>query len=539
METFQLDPVKIEIYKHRFRALAEEMGLTLCRSAYSSNIKERKDFSCALFDAQGELVSQAEHLPVHLGSMPLSVQSALQAFRLAPGDSVILNDPFAGGTHLPDITMIDPVFLPGESEAAFFVANRAHHSDVGGMTPGSMPLSTDIFQEGLRIPPLKWRKCGELQTDLLALILRNVRTPQEREGDLLAQWAANQAGVRRLQALCQAQGAAEVRAYARQLQSYAETMMRDVLRQIPDGSYAFADALDDDGISSEPVRLQVRIEIAGDRAHVDFTGSAPQTQGCVNTIYAVTLSCVFYAFRCLLDPEVPSNAGCLAPIQVTAPLGSVVNACFPSAVVGGNVETSQRLVDVLFGALAQALPERIPAASAGSMNNLTIGGLDPRSGQPFSYYETLGGGMGARPGLPGLNGIQTHMTNTLNTPIEALELTYPFQVSQYRLRQGSGGTGQFAGGEGLVRELKLLAPAQVTLLSDRRHTQPYGLQGGGPGASGRNTLYPAHSAQGAADTAPASQPLPSKISFAAQAGDRLCIETPGGGGWGKSPERLP
>lgn len=518
-----MQAIELEIFKHRFQAIAEEMGVTLCRSAYSSNIKERRDFSCALFDASGATFAQAEHLPVHLGSMPMSVQAALERLQLAPGDSVLVNDPFAGGTHLPDITMIDPVFLPGASRPAYFVANRAHHADVGGMTPGSMPLSGDIFQEGLRIPPLKWRKAGAIDADLLALILNNVRTPAEREGDLLAQWAANRIGVGRLQALCRSHGDARVARQAQALQDYAEAMLRDVLRRLPDGVYRFADVLEDDGKGHENLAIQVAIRIAGDRAIVDFTGTAAQTSGCVNTILAVTVSSVLYAFRCLLERDVPSNAGLLRPLTIVAPEGSLVNARFPSAVVGGNVETSQRLVDVLLGALAQALPERVPAASCGSMNNLIVGGLTP-AGKPFAYYETIGGGMGARPGADGLSGIHTHMTNTLNTPIEALELSFPFRVRAYHLRNGSGGAGRQRGGEGLIRELELLCDAEVTLLTERRRQAPYGLHGGAPGGLGRNCLLRDGQAL----------PLPGKTSFPARAGDRIRIETPGGGGWGSA-----
>lgn len=518
------NPIKLEIYKNRLRAIAEEMGAVLCRSAYSSNIKERRDFSCALFDAQGQMIAQAEHLPVHLGSMPLAVAAAIERIDWQPGDSVIVNDPFAGGTHLPDITMIDPVFLPEHAQPSFFVANRAHHSDVGGMTPGSMPLSTEIFQEGLRLPPVHWVRVGHRQTDLLQVILANVRTPIEREGDLMAQWAANRSGVQQLQRLCQQNGLLEVNTYAQALLDYTAAMMRAVLRTIPDGNYVFADVLDNDGITPEPVRLQVQLQIAGEQVVIDFTGTAPQTSGCINTIYAVTLSCVFYAFRCLLEPEVPSNAGCLHPLTVIAPAGTVVNATFPSAVVGGNVETSQRLVDILLGALAQALPQQIPAASCGSMNNVTIGGIHPQTGRPYAYYETIGGGMGARPKADGLNGIHTHMTNTLNTPIEALELTYPFRVRQYQLAAHTGGAGQFRGGNGLIREIELLAPAQVTLLTDRRETQPYGLSGGQPGSVGQNKVYRAGE----------WIRLPGKCSQPMQTGEHLWIQTPGGGGWGEA-----
>lgn len=515
--------IELEIFKHKFQAIAEEMGVTLCRSAYSSNIKERRDFSCAIFDAGGGTIAQAEHLPVHLGSMPMSVQAALGSLELAPGDSVLLNDPFAGGTHLPDITMVDPVFLPGESRPAYFVANRAHHADVGGMTPGSMPLSGDIFQEGLRIPPLKWRKRGAIDADLLALILNNVRTPREREGDLLAQWAANRIGVERIQGLCREHGPAIVRQQAGALQDYAERMLRDVLGRIPDGVYHFRDCLEDDGKGRENLAICVAITVSGQAATVDFAGTAAQTPGCVNTILAVTVSSVLYAFRCLLDRDVPSNAGLLRPLRILAPEGSLVNARFPSAVVGGNVETSQRLVDVLLGALAQALPAQVPAASCGSMNNLIIGGIAP-SGQPFAYYETIGGGMGARPQADGISGIHTHMTNTLNTPIEALELSFPFRVREYKLRAGSGGAGLHSGGEGLIRELELLSDAEVTLLTERRRLQAYGLQGGEPGGIGNNTLIRDQ----------AAQRLPGKTSFSARAGDRIRIETPGGGGWGQA-----
>lgn len=520
-----MSAIELEIYRHRFQAIAEEMGVSLCRSAYSANIKERRDFSCAIFDARGGTIAQAEHLPVHLGSMPMSVQAALSELELAPGDSVLLNDPFAGGTHLPDITMVDPVFLPGAAAPAFFVANRAHHADVGGMTPGSMPIAGDIFAEGLRIPPLKWRKQGEIDADLLRLILNNVRTPREREGDLLAQWAANRLGLLRLQALCETHGETVVKARATALQDYAERMLRAVLAAIPDGDYAFSDALEDDGRGQGPLTIKVCIRVRGDAAEVDFAGTADQTRGCINTILAVTVSSVLYAFRCLLDPEVPSNAGLLRPLRILAPEGSLVNARFPSAVVGGNVETSQRLVDVLFGALAQALPHQVPAASCGTMNNLILGGTTP-AGQPFAYYETIGGGMGGRPGSPGPSGIQTHMTNTLNTPIEALELAFPFRVTAYSLRPGSGGAGKHQGGDGLVRELELRCPAELTVLTERRKLAPYGLQGGAPGAPGRNLLRRGDE----------TIELPAKTSLSLQAGERIRIETPGGGGWGEKVE---
>lgn len=519
-----MNSITLSLYKHRFESIAEEMGVTLCRSAHSSNIKERRDYSCAIFDAQGRTLAQAEHLPVHLGSMPMSVQSAIQQVSLLPGDSVIVNDPFAGGTHLPDITLIDPVFIDGQ--LAFYVANRAHHADVGGMTPGSMPLSSDIFQEGLRIPPLKWRKQGQIDTDLLALILNNVRTPQEREGDLLAQWAANQTAIQRLHCLSQKYGLETLQAQAWQLQDYAENMMRHRLLQIPDGEYAFVDYLEDDGLGHQDLRIQVCIRICEDQAEIDFSGTAPQTVGCINTILAVTVSSVLYVFRCLLEPDVPSNAGLLRPLHIIAPEGSLLNARFPSAVVGGNVETSQRIVDVLLGALSQALPDLIPAASYGSMNNLMIGGIDTRfeANKAFAYYETIAGGHGATAFTKGASGKQAHMTNTLNTPIEALELSFPFRLHAYQLRQNSGGAGLSAGGDGIVRELEVLTDAQVTILSERRRLQPYGLAGGQAGQCGVNLLIEADQ----------TQHLPGKTSFYAKAGSRIRIETPGGGGWGSN-----
>lgn len=520
--------VKIELYKHRLSAIAEEMGESLCRSAYSSNIKERKDYSCALFDAKGQAIAQAAHLPVHLGSMPAAVQAALERLQFEPGDSVLVNDPYAGGTHLPDITMIDPVFIGSEQEPRFYVANRAHHADVGGITPGSMPLSTEIFQEGIRIPPIKWRKQGAVQKDILQLILCNLRTPLEREGDLLAQWSANQKGVQSLQALCQKHGKKEVTHYAGALLNYSEAMLRNTLKAIPNGTYTFKDYLEDDGQGNQNLAIQLSLHISGETALFDWSGSAPQSKGCLNAIAAVTYSAALYALSCLLDPSTPANAGLLRPIKMELPAQSILNAAFPAAVVGGNVETSQRLVDVIFGALAQALPDRIPAASCGSMNNLILGGQRP-DGTPFSYYETIAGGAGASPKGNGLSGVHTHMTNTLNTPIEALELSFPFTMHRYTLRKHSGGLGKHKGGDGVIRELEVLCETEATLLTERRIHSPYGLAQGSPGTPGRNTLL--RKGQ--------SQALPGKAQLTLKTGDTLRIETPGGGGWGPSEERPP
>jgi N-methylhydantoinase B/oxoprolinase/acetone carboxylase alpha subunit len=523
-----LDPIEFEIFKNIFVSVAEQMGVTLCRTGFSPNIKERLDYSCAIYDAAGHTIAQGDHLPVHLGAMPLSVRAAIESGRLAPGDTIILNHPFMGGTHLPDITLVSPVFLPDaahDSKPAFFVANRAHHSDVGGMSPGSMPLAREIFQEGLILPPLKLIKRGELDRDLLTLILANVRTPHEREGDLTAQIAANRVGELRLLALAQHYGLDKIYRYAAATQNYAERMLRSTIAEIPDGRYEFADALDNDGFSATPVHIRCAITIAGDHATVDFTGSDPQTTGGVNANFAITMSATLYCFRCLIEDDVLYNDGIGRAVAVIAPPGSVVNAQHPSAVAGGNVECSQRITDVVLGALARALPHRIPAASQGTMNNVTLGGADNRPGHnsQFAYYETMGGGMGARNGLPGLSGVHTHMSNTRNTPIEALEQSLPVRITTYALRRNSGGAGQFSGGDGLIREFEMLAETTATVLTDRRESPPYGAVGGAPGSCGRNSLI--HS-DGSID------PLPGKATLRLAPGDRLRIETPGGGGFG-------
>ena len=523
------DPVELEIFKNVFVSIAEEMGVTLHRTGFSPNIKERLDYSCAIYDDAGRTIAQGDHLPVHLGAMPLSVRAAIESAHLEPGDTVILNDPFRGGTHLPDITLVTPVFLARSGRAsakpAFFAANRAHHSDVGGMSPGSMPLAREIFQEGLILPPVKLIKRGVIDREILSLILANVRTPDEREGDLTAQIAANRVGEERLLRLVKRYGVGKVQHYAALTQDYAERVMRRTIAAIPDGRYEFADALDNDGFSDHPIRICCAITIDGDKATVDFTGSDAQTSGGVNANYAITLSATLYCFRCLIEEDVLYNDGIQRAVGVIAPEGSVVNALHPSAVAGGNVECSQRITDVVLGALAQALPERIPAASQGTMNNVTLGGTDTRQGlnTPFAYYETAGGGMGGRNGLRGLSGVHTHMSNTRNTPVEALERALPVRIHTYALREGSGGAGQYAGGEGLVREYVALVPMEATILTDRRKSCPYGLRGGSPGIAGRNTLVRANGS---------IEELPAKARLPLEPGDRLRIETPGGGGYG-------
>lgn len=524
MASRKYDPIRMEIFKSLYASAAEEMGVTLRRTAFSPNIKERRDYSCAVFDAGGELVAQGDHMPVHLGSMPMSVRAAVRAVSMAPGDIVVLNDPYEGGTHLPDITLVSGVYAPGAADRRllFYVANRAHHSDVGGMTPGSMPLSTEIFQEGIRIPPIKLFSGGRRVEEAFRLLLANVRTPREREGDLTAQIAANRTGERRLLHIVERYGAAEAVAYAAHLQDYSEKMVRALLRRIPDGTYAAGDVLDDDGIRPHPVKLRVLISVRAGTLTVDFSGTDPQVPGSINAVRAITESAVYYVVRALIPEAIPASSGVLRPIRIHTQEGSVVDACFPAAVAAGNVETSQRIVDVLLKALAQAVPDSVPAASSGTMNNLTLGGVNPRDGQVFSYYETVGGGMGACSVRDGNNGIHTHMTNSLNTPVEALEYAFPFRIRRYLLRAGTGGRGMHRGGDGIVREIELLTDADATILSERRRTRPYGLMGGEPGKSGRTTV----TGHGGA------RRLPSKCRFHVRAGERIIVETPGGGGWG-------
>ena len=517
-----MNAIELELFRHFLVSIAEEMGVVLRRSSYSVNIKERRDYSCAVYDALGETVAMGDHMPVHLGAMPLSVRAAREALELGPGDVAVLNDPFRGGTHLPDITAVAPVFMSGSRRPSFYLANRAHHSDVGGMSPGSMPLAKEIYQEGIRIPPVRLVRGGEVDREMLALVLANVRTPVEREGDIRAQLASLKRGAERIGALVEKYGLAKVRANMRALQDYSERMMRAAIRKLDRGTYNFEDCLDNDGVNPGPVRIRVAVRIEGESAEVDFTGSAAQAAGPVNANFAVTLAAVMYVFRCLIPEEVPFTAGILRPIRVIAPEGTVVNALLPAAMAAGNVEMSQRVTDVVLGALAKAAPELIPAASSGTMNNLSFGGIDPKRHAPFAYYETIAGGMGASSRGPGHSATQTHMTNTLNTPVEAFEHQFPVRVERYSIRRGSGGSGRNRGGDGIVRELRFLTPADVTILSDRREHGPWGLAGGRAGKPGRNTLV-----RGKREVK-----LPGKTRQEVSAGDLLRIETPGGGGWG-------
>lgn len=516
-----VDSISLAVFRSLFESVAEEMGVTLQRAAFSPNIRERLDFSCAVFDAAGRMIAQAAHIPVHLGSMPASVEAAIRAVgQFAPGDVVILNDPYRGGTHLPDVTMVSPVFAGGE--VAFFVASRAHHADVGGMTPGSLPLSTELYQEGLIIPPVKLVEAGALSEAVLALITANSRAPHERRGDLEAQLAAQRVGARRLLALVETRGYPVVGEHAAALIDYSRRMTEAVIAAIPDGDYSFEDALEGDGQQVYRIPVRATITVRGTAFAVDFSGTALQVAGNLNAVEAIVRSAVYYCLRLLAVDDVPVNHGCFESVTVTTPARSLLNPDFPAAVAVGNTETSQRIVDVVLGALAQALPDVVPAASQGTMNNITFGGA--AGGQPFVYYETIGGGHGAGPLGAGISGRHSHMTNTRNTPVEALEHALPVRVLAYRLRDDSGGGGRYRGGDGITRAYVFLAPARLTVNSERRVYAPYGLRGGGPGQRGRNRLV-----RGADEI-----DLGGKVERTVEPGDVLWIETPGGGGWGKA-----
>jgi len=519
LDATKIDPISIQVFGNLFSSIAEEMGVTLGRTAYSANIKERRDYSCAIFSSDLSLIAEGSHIPVHLGAMPLNLFAAAKHFDFSPGDVIVSNDPLTGGTHLPDITLISPIF--SGSVLAGFAASRAHHADIGSRFPGSMGLGRTIDDEGVRIPPSKLIDAGEMDESLLNSFLQQVRNPKERLGDLKAQLAANEVGKTRFLSLVDKYGLYEIERQAKNIISYTRVHTEKLIESIPDGTYSYADYLDDDGFNDKPLKIEVSITVSGNWATIDFSNTDKQVEGCVNAPLAVTHSAVYYAFRCLLPSTVPANHGTFYPLEIKAPKGSLVNAKYPAGVAAGNVETSQRIVDVLLGALSKALPGRIPAASQGTMNNLSFG-FRLSSGGEHTYYETIGGGMGAYPGGDGLSGVHTHMTNTLNTPIEALELSYPVRVVKYGLRRGSGGGGKFSGGNGVIRGIEFLEDSTVSILSDRRKLPPYGLSGGKPGELGRNILF----REGKEIS------LPSKASFDVKTGDILIIETPGGGGYG-------
>ena len=509
-----MDVIELSVFTSRIAAACDEMGAVLRRAAFSPNIKDRLDFSCAVFDARGELCAQAAHIPVHLGSMAYAMRDLVAGTDWAAGDMLIVNDPYLGGTHLPDITLVAPVFVG--NELIGFVANRAHHADIGAHSPGSMPVSRSLDEEGLIIPPLLLLHAGEVVAATMDMIVAATASPQQMEGDMAAQISANHTGIRRLADLASHLGAGQFASALVAVNDYGARLARRSLRAIPDGDYRFADVMDDDGTGTRDIRIAVVIRVAGEAIEVDFSGTAGQVAGNINCPLPVTAAGVYYVFRCLMPAHTPACAGSFRNINIVAPAGCLLNANRPAAVAAGNVETSSRVVDVVMGALAHALPEQIPAASQGTMNNLAMGSR--RAGRSWDYYETIGGGTGAGCRFGGLNATQSHMTNTLNTPIEVLEMNFPLRLLQYRLRDGSGGSGQHRGGDGLVREYEFLEPATVTLLTERRTHRPWGLDGGGAGAAGENRKT------GGA--------LPAKASFEIDAGERLRISTPGGGGWG-------
>ena len=519
----QVDPVRLEVVRHLLAACAEEMGTVLRRTAFSPNIKERRDFSCAVFDADGRMAAQAAHIPVHLGSMPLSVRACVEALEPGPGDVAVLNDPFRGGTHLPDVTMVAPVHRGSGDRLLGYVAARAHHADVGGAAPGSMALAREVHEEGLVIPPVRLVRGGRPVPEVRELVLANVRTPEERAGDLRAQRAAVERGGERMRELADREGADGLATCMAALHRRSARAVRSVLEELPDGSWRFEDVLEDDGHGGGPFTLAVELTVEGAEARVDFSDTDAQAEGGINAVRAVTLSAVHYVVRALAGEDVPSSGGCMEPVEVVTRPGTLVDARPPAAVAGGNVETSQRIVDVVLGALARACPDRIPAASQGTMNNVALGGGRPGTEERWAYYETVAGGAGGGPDGPGADAVHTHMTNTLNTPVEALEHACPLRVRRYGVRRGSGGEGRHPGGDGVVRELELLAPATLSLLAERRRRGPWGLAGGEAGAAGRDLLLRDDEAR----------VLPAKGTVRLRRGDVLRIETPGGGGWGE------
>jgi len=520
-----LSSFELEIFRNILSSIAEEMGVVLVRAAFSPNIKERRDLSCAIFKTDGEMIAQAAHIPVHLGSMSFAVRAVMDDPDTAPGDVFILNDPYKGGTHLPDVTCIAPVFIGGQLE--FYVAARAHHADIGGLTPGSMPLSTSIEEEGLLIPPSRLYRKGRLNKKLFDEILSATRDPEEREGDLRAQLGSLEVGIKRLGHAAEKYTLKKIKEAGDELLAYSEKMMREVIRRIPDGTYKFRDFLDDDGAGTKNIPIEVAVKIKGGGAVVDFSGTARMVKGCLNTPLSVTTAATVYVFQCMAPAEMPLNSGPLRAIKIEAEKGTILHAQYPAAVVGGNTETSQRVVDVVFGALSTAVPERVPAASAGTMSNTTFGGVNPASGKKFAYYETIAGGMGGRHGKDGVSAVQTHMTNTLNTPIEALERELPVRIDSYSVRRGSGGAGRYNGGDGIVRKFRFLTDAVLSIITERRRHSPYGIEGGESGKRGRNTI----TRRGK------RKQIAPKVTLDIKKGDVLGIETPGGGGWGKSSKR--
>ncbi len=511
MSEGKLDPVTLSVLASALSGIAEEMGAVLIRGAYSSNIKERRDCSTGLFDEHGRMVAQAEHIPVHLGAMPEAVEAAMEKGP-EPGDVFAINDPYSGGTHLPDITLVSPI--THEGEILSYAVTRAHHSDVGGMRPGSMPSdSREIYQEGIIIPPVRLVRDGEYVEDVLDLLLANVRTPASRRGDLRAQIAANNIAEERIGELIESRGKETVLAAFDEVISYAEKRAREAVRELPDGGYAAEDRMEGDGVTDKDVVIKASVTIEDDLMTIDFAGTSGAVEGNVNCPLPVTRSACYFALRALLPKDIPANAGAYAPLEIKAPEGSLVNATHPSAVVAGNVETSNRIADAVLAAFFNFAPDVLPAQGQGTMNNVIIGGAG------WTYYETIGGGQGASEDGPGPSGVHTGMTNTLNTPIEAFEMEYPMRVERYELLYGSGGAGEHRGGDGIVRSVRVLEPASLSLLTDRRRYAPQGVEGGKPGEVGENLLN--------------NEELPPKVGRPLEEGDVITVKTPGGGGYGR------
>ncbi|MGD2270602.1 MAG: hydantoinase B/oxoprolinase family protein [Desulfobacterales bacterium] len=528
-----MDPITLEVMRNAFQSAAEEMGAALIRTALSTNIKDRRDCSTAIYTSGGHLVAQAEHIPLHLGLMVSVVEKTLERFSLddlEPGDAIITNDPYISGSHLPDICMITPLFVEGQCLA--LLANLAHHVDIGGIAPGGMPtISTEIFQEGLRIPPVKLRKRGEVDEQILELIMNNVRTSYETYGDFQAQLAANNVGERRLRETISKYGVSVVSYYMDEIINYAERRMRNRIRQLPKGVYSFEDYLEGDGLSEDLLKIKVTLAIDEDQILVDFTGTDSQARGSVNSTRAVTLACVYFALKSAIDPDIPSSQGTFRPVKVVTPAGSLVNPSFPAPVSNANINTSQRIADVVLGALSEAIPESVPAASTGSMSIFTIGGVDPNTGEYYSYVETYGGGHGALKDQDGMDGVHSNMTNTRNAPVEVIEIAYPLRVERYGLIPNTEGPGRSRGGLGMTREMTILDHhATITLGTERRRIQPWGLAGGKPGGGSDCWIV---------STEGKKEQLPSKVTRPVDPGTRIVLRTAGGGGYGEPNQRSP
>lgn len=528
MET---DPITLEVLRNALQSIAEEMGATLIRTALSPNIKDRRDCSTAIYTPRGELVAQAEHIPLHLGLMPAVVKKVLEIFppdSLAPGDAIISNDPYVSGSHLPDICLITPAFAGNRLIA--IVANLAHHVDIGGSVPGSMStIATEIFQEGVRIPPLKISNRGEVNEDILKLLTHNVRTANEFSSDIRAQLSTNLVGCKRLQELEQKTGAETLQVYMEEIINYTERRLRAALKDLPAGTYQFTDYLEGDGINNDRLNITAAVRIDGESIQVDFTGTGAQAKGPVNATRSVTIACVFFVVKAVADPELPASEGIARVVEIITPAGTLVNPCFPAPVAHSNINTAQRITDTVLGALAQAVPLRVTAAGTGSMSNLTIGGLDARQ-HYYSYVETYGGGQGAKSDQDGMDGVHVNMTNTMNTPVEVIEMTYPLRVEKYALLPDTGGAGRFRGGAGLVRELTLLADAHVSISTERNKIRPWGLQNGLPGRTARCFIRTAGEEQEA---------IPGKVTRELTRGTTITLETAGGGGFGPPADRDP